>query len=372
MAANIQSLTALRGLAALTVLTYHCAEPIFGGVAHVPLPLSHSFLAVDLFFLLSGFVLMHVHEREFGDGVAWTNVKSFLRARFARTYPVHLAMLIVLLPLYGMRPEYSGIALVHSLLLTQGPWLGEICWNVPAWSVSAEWHAYLLFPFLVLPWRRTSKRVAVAILLMCVTTLCLAAFASNNWDHNTYTPVILLRCLSEFIAGMGLSHVYREGWLRKWMTGDQAVVASAIAVVGFSSFAHADVAVIVALAFLLLACAHNQNRAARLLTTGLPMFLGRISYSLYMVQTIAGDAAYVIVKPWLTTHGAGGVVDAALMVVLSFAFAIPLSRYIEYPMRDWLRGRAVPPPPPASIHVLATVDGEGRAGDEARLVGDQK
>lgn len=121
MATNIRSLTALRGLAALTVLAYHSAGRIFGDTEHVPLPLGHGYLAVDLFFLLSGFVLMHVHEQEFSNGVTWSSFGQFLRARFARTYPLYITILVMLLPLYGTRPEYSGTALAHSLLVTQGP-----------------------------------------------------------------------------------------------------------------------------------------------------------------------------------------------------------------------------------------------------------
>jgi peptidoglycan/LPS O-acetylase OafA/YrhL len=297
MARNIESLTALRGLAALTVLTYHCGARLFGGVEHVPLPLSHGYLAVDLFFLLSGFVLMHVHEREFGDGVAWANIKSFLRARFARTYPIHAVVLLVMLPLYGMRPEFSGVALAHSLLLTQAPWLDQISWNVPAWSISAEWHAYLLFPFLVMPWRRRSRAATIVILLLCLATLSLAVIASGNCADIYYSPVVLLRCLPEFIAGMGLYRAYREGWLARWMTGDRAAAAAAMAVIGLAWFAGTDIALIVGLACLLLACAHNRGVAASMLTTRLPMFLGRISYSLYMVQTISDHAGYAIAKP---------------------------------------------------------------------------
>jgi peptidoglycan/LPS O-acetylase OafA/YrhL len=370
MATNIQSLTALRGLAALIVLFYHSAAWRFGAQDAVPLPLGHGYLAVDLFFLLSGFVLMHVHEREFSDGVAWANVKSFLRARFARTYPVHLAMLLVLLPFFGIGPAFSGVALVHSLLLTQGPWLNAISWNVPAWSVSAEWHAYLLFPFLVMPFHRRSLRFATVILVLCLITLSLAIIASSNSADITHTPVVLLRSLPEFIAGMGIYRIYRQGWLRKWMTGDRAFAAAAVAVLGFASFPGTDIATIAALAALLLTSAHNQGATARLLTTRAPMYLGRISYSLYMVQAVVGHVAYGIAKAGPAVHGFGGAVEAILMFVLSFAIAIPLSRYIEYPMRDWLRGRAAAPP--ASIHMLAAVDGERRAGDEAGLVGDQK
>lgn len=339
MAANIQSLTALRGIAALTVLAYHCAEQL-AGAGRVPLPLRHGYLAVDLFFLLSGFVLMHVHEREFADGVDWARVGSFLRARFARTYPVHLLMLLLLLPLLGTRPDFSGAALVQSLMLTQGPWLHAACWNVPAWSVSAEWHAYLLFPFLVMPWQGRSRRITAAVLLLCLATLSLTVLASDGGANIYYAPAVLLRSLPEFIAGMGIYRLYRDGWLRGWFARDSAIAVAAAAAIGLASFSGADAAVVAALGLLLLSAAHNRGRAARWLATRVPTYLGRISYSLYMVQAVAADAAFMVARPWLASHEASAAIGAGAMLVLSFAFAIPVSRYVEYPLRDLLRGRA--------------------------------
>src|SRR6185312_4430329 len=294
VAKDIRSLTALRGIAALMVLGYHSTNLLFGGFEHVPPPMSHGNLAVDLFFLLSGFILMHVHQREFADGVRWENVKSFLRARFARTYPVHLAVLLVLVPLYSARPN-AGLGFVHSLLLTQGVWLDAPTWNVPAWSISAEWHAYLLFPFLVMPWQGRSLRVVGAVLLLCVATVgVLAMTADGNVGTIYYGPAVLLRVLPEVIA---------------------------------------------ALAVVLLACAHNQGIASRVLTHRVPMYLGRISYSLYMVQTVAAEAALRIVHPSPAEYFGGSATLAGAMFLSSFAIAVPLSRYIEYPVRDLLRGR---------------------------------
>jgi peptidoglycan/LPS O-acetylase OafA/YrhL len=339
VAKDIRSLTALRGIAALMVLGYHSANLLFGGFEHVPPPMSHGNLAVDLFFLLSGFILMHVHQREFADGVRWANVKSFLRARFARTYPVHLAVLLVLVPLYSARPN-AGLGFVHSLLLTQGVWLDAPTWNVPAWSISAEWHAYLLFPFLVMPWQGRSLRVVGAVLLLCVATVgVLAMTADGNVGTIYYGPAVLLRVLPEFIAGMGIYRVYQNGLLRSRLSGDAALAIAATAVIALALFNGTDIAVIAALAVVLLACAHNQGIASRVLTHRVPMYLGRISYSLYMVQTVAAEAALRIVHPSPAEYFGGSATLAGAMFLSSFAIAVPLSRYIEYPVRDLLRGR---------------------------------
>ncbi len=338
MAANIRSLTALRGIAALTVLIFHCSAPLFGGAEQVPMPLNRGYLAVDLFFLLSGFVLTHVHERDFAEGVAWADVKSFLRARLARIYPIHILTLLLLLPLYGSGAAYSGFALVQNLFLTQ-IWCNGMSWNYGAWSISAEWHAYLLFPILVTHWRQRAGRETFIILLLCLAVLSLTVLHLDNDANIAVTPAVLLRSLPEFIAGMGLYRVYRGGWMSKFMADDRTAVCAAIAVVGLASLKGTDIAVIAALAVLLLACAHNRGRADRYLTARAPMFLGRISYSLYMVQMIAGTAL-AAAAPWVGSIAAGHLFQAIAFAALSFALAIPVSRYVEFPMRDWLRGKA--------------------------------
>ena len=92
----IVPLTSLRGFAALAVVGFHFA-PLMAGI---PI-FSKGFLGVDLFFLLSGFILTTVYSKEL-------NVRSFFVARAARTYPLHLFTLAVLLPCFGRAQEYSA------------------------------------------------------------------------------------------------------------------------------------------------------------------------------------------------------------------------------------------------------------------------
>lgn len=190
-----------------------------------------------------------------------------------------------------------------------------------------------------MPWRHRSPRATAIILAICLAALSAAIVAWGGRADITHTPFTLLRCVPSFIAGMGLYRVYREGWLKKWMTSDGTVAVIAIATIGLASFSGTDIVVIVALACLLLACAHNNGVVARMLAGRAPLFLGRISYSLYLIQLVSADAAVIAVKFWLAPHSGSNLEVGCLMFVLSFAFAIPLSRYIEYPMRDWLRGK---------------------------------
>src|SRR5271165_7035382 len=118
----MKALTPLRGLAALAVLSWHAELPPRG------------YLGVDLFFLLSGFVMMHAYgQMQAGMGA----YLQFLKARLARIYPVHLLVLVLLLPQLQSSPAFSLGGLLSSLLLLQSPW-HSMCWNFCSWSISAE------------------------------------------------------------------------------------------------------------------------------------------------------------------------------------------------------------------------------------------
>jgi peptidoglycan/LPS O-acetylase OafA/YrhL len=104
---------------------------------------ARGYLGVDFFFVRSGYIITHVYFASLASphsGAVWI----FLWHRFTRLYPVHitvLAGLVAIVSLAGIagyvlnNPQDWGV--------TQSPG-----WNVPAWSISAEWFAYLLFPLL--------------------------------------------------------------------------------------------------------------------------------------------------------------------------------------------------------------------------------
>jgi peptidoglycan/LPS O-acetylase OafA/YrhL len=317
---NLPALTSLRGVAALTVLVFHVTQDFRG------------YLAVDLFFLLSGFVLMHVYGRMVPTRESYF---GFLKARLARIYPVHLLTLAMLLPMFESRPDFSFGGLAISLLLLQSPWYSA-CWNYGAWSISAEWHAYLLFPFLVKIYRERSTAGLVVTLVACAATAgLLAHFAGSG--NITNTPMVLARCLPEFIAGMVLYSLFERGTVR-WITGDTAISIVVVLLILSEIAGVPDGILIALLGALLLCAAANHGYAERLLCSRILQYLGYISYSLYMVQM----ASYVLVTSYFPEAGYG---RDALFVGLSLGLAAMISPLFEYPARDWLKNRWRRPEP---------------------------
>ena len=159
----IPSLTPLRGIAALWVVLYHYniwASNL--GLDDYLQIVDQGYLAVDLFFMISGFVMAHVYRRAFVQEIR-ANYLQFLGARVARLYPLHVFILLLFLaaalsartadymtsgqfdpiPIDGPR---SIVALLANLFMLQGLKASALSWNYPTWSISVEFLAYLLFP----------------------------------------------------------------------------------------------------------------------------------------------------------------------------------------------------------------------------------
>ena len=317
----MKALTPLRGLAALAVLALHAGLSFRG------------YLGVDLFFLLSGFVMTHAYGAMAASAGAWF---EFLKARLARIYPVHLLVLILLLPELGTSPAFSTGGLVSSLLLLQSPW-HSMCWNFSAWSISAEWHAYLVFPALAVGLRTKPAGVLLRILAGCLLVVGITSWLDHS-GNITNSPVVLLRCLPEFIAGMALYRLRALGRLPAWIQSDAAFAAAVAALLGLEIVKAPEGFSVCALAILLLCAARDGSAFARALGWPPLRWLGEISYSLYMVQM-----AVVVALARFWPHLAGWPLALAFCAG-SLTLAAPISRWIEYPARGFLRSLRLKPP----------------------------
>jgi len=171
------NLTGIRGVAAVWVLMYHFREYYFGlfpQLRKFDFILSNGHFGVDLFFCLSGFILGYVYFDELSNPSIYSRtarVKSYLVKRFARLYPLYFLTTFIAGIIY-----FVGVKLGHtftneslsnfSLSSVMSNFIGiQILvvypsLNGPAWSVSAEFLAYLYFPlvvFMMSKWVPNSK-----------------------------------------------------------------------------------------------------------------------------------------------------------------------------------------------------------------------
>ncbi len=173
---EISSLTGMRGLAALWVIGFHC-HTLLPSHPLPEKPFGWGYLGVDVFFVLSGYMLASLYPRlDIAAG------GTFFLRRVCRIYPLHLAIMACLgliACLASLRwahtPYYSPDTFLPVLSLLQVP-LGRTGWNDPAWSISVEMICYLSLP-LALPVIATiggRRCAAIATALLCCDASLLA------------------------------------------------------------------------------------------------------------------------------------------------------------------------------------------------------
>ncbi len=336
---QLHALTGLRGVAAWLVVFYHARLTLVGWV---PAPVigwaGQFYLAVDLFFMLSGFVLwLNYGARLRADGLA--GAPQFWWRRFARIWPLHGAILAALLAfallLLATGRDTANYPLgelpLHLLLVQNWGLTGDLSWNHPAWSISAEVGAYLLFPFaaLAVPWERLPALALVALGGLLVLGLdLLFALAGEPSLGGQIARLGLLRCLFEFVIGMVLANLWHAWRARRGASLACAVIGVAALAGGLELGAPPTLLVPAVFAALLLALALNRGPVARLLASAPLRWLGDVSYATYLVHF----PLFIVAKLFLVGEdlllSAGGF--AAYLAVL-LALSAALYRWLEKP-----------------------------------------
>ena len=302
---QIQPLTGVRGLAALWVAGCHLvAEPglATGLAARI---LARGYLAVDLFFILSGFVMALNYGHLFRRRVRAAVFGRFLILRLARLYPLYGSILLLRFAYTALRygsfdlPRpwiaaplpHPAIDLPANVLLVQSWGIAKSSIG-PAWSVSTEWGAYMVFPALAMLglWRgrRAALATAMAAAVLLSTTALLDTAPAYHaglldaYDGRTLGP--LMRCLGGFTVGVltwRLSH-----WapiIRLCGLSPPCVLIAALLIGGVATGA-ADFAVFLLFPAMVLCLACGTNRVTRLLASAPVVWLGEISYSIYLLH----------------------------------------------------------------------------------------
>jgi peptidoglycan/LPS O-acetylase OafA/YrhL len=287
------------------------------------------YLGVDLFFILSGFVLAHVHGEAFRrDGLA--AYPHFLGRRIARIFPVWLAVLALFaLKHRTLEPEHCFI---YAILAQAWGAVPTQLVNPPGWSVSLEWAGYLLFPLLAfVPLRLPRLATIVVLLLALLAGYLIAGGISIHDDERWYA----LRFVCEFMIGITLRGMMREDPDVRFdplaCLAAAGIVGAAIVVPMVGRNLAADIAMLAAFTFFLLALAQADGPLSRRLGSGILHWLGERSYSLYVVHWLFVETLWARDLPrWP---------KAALMIGGSIVAAAILYAAVERPARRYLRRR---------------------------------
>lgn len=341
---ELRALTGLRGIAAMTVLCYHVRSEMPPPGEGWPEVFKYGYLGVDLFFLLSGFVLAYVYRdyRFHGDG----GLVRYLGLRLARIYPAHVVVLFG----FGVFAFASGYAQVHAERFTIAELFTHLTltsawgvhqsnsWNIPAWSISAEMFAYFNLPLLFMLYLRLKHTLggqgAALGLLTAGYALLFIVPALNNGSIGSSTILALIRVIAEFTMGFA-AYMLSRGRAPGGGFWPVLLILAGLAVILVLAFELPDILSVPLFLAVITALAWGGGWIARLFGHPVLHFLGRISYSLYLIHYPVLVAFHLAVyrlqpPPLLWT---------ALAIVTCLVLAAVLNRLIEEPARQWVRAR---------------------------------
>jgi len=352
---RIDAWTGIRAIAAVWVVLFHLAcfnlKVDFGWLTPI---VGRGELGVDLFFILSGLVISLVHQAEFESWKPDLAIRFWV-LRFARIYPLHLLMLLVMAAFEQTESAYSwlfkGHAPMHSINSIQDFFLSlfnihdwettkTLSFNFPSWSVSAEWFAYLLFPFITLFLCRVrSVWLNLTLIAISLTCLYLTCVISHETGIGFTYHLGLIRIGTEFITGCCIYNILKTQ--QKPLPGINLIGLAALILIPVLILQKVhDIWVVTCMALLLYALPMLSGWVKGIFANRILVFGGEISYAIYMVHAlilhILNDTFYCFIPhlrwtPWET-------LGLSLLLLTGVILAATvLNRYIEVPARNAIR-----------------------------------
>jgi len=351
------ALDAWRAAAALAVVYGHLTAGRLGaGERHLAF-----YLAVDFFFVLSGFVLAHRYWAELTEGGPFRPV---IVARLARLYPAHACVLLALLLAFGVEaipairagvpvlaawgdaiPPFPGggglyTFVLNALLLQSVGFTPKgMSWNVPSWSISVEFFGSLALLLLIARWRWRGIRAALAAIAVAGYGVVFAAKGQLDAIFDALLQVVnlgLLRCIAGIALGMLCLLAFRR-YLAQWSEGTLVTTALELAAIG------AVLAVMIrpdyhsardgfyplAAAMVIVVFALEAGLIGRLLRLSPFAYLGGLSYSIYLVHW---PLLFIMIEQYR--------LPTPLYLTAVFGCAVLLHHAVEVPARRALVRRA--------------------------------
>jgi peptidoglycan/LPS O-acetylase OafA/YrhL len=348
---KMDGLTGLRAIAALWVIAFHYSVGPFAALhLRQAIPLFRfGYLGVDLFFMLSGFVIWHAHAADFVRPTA-RGFRRFILLRVARLYPVYLFTLLLFLGILLIAPHFgdprldpknytAGQFVVDLGMVQTWGLAGHLEWNYPSWSVSAEWFCYFMFPLAALSlshFGRWRSVLGVGALVVALAGIYLCVF--NETMNVALGIAALARALIEFLCGCLLRRVAdfvpvdRVKWSVPLVVIVAMIAISAHVHSGWTGFLP-----ILLFPVLIMAASTRETLVGRIMSWRPFVVVGGASYSLYLMQAPVQKAMRFLGTYISLHHPTETLLAMAGYGVALMIGTILVYRFVELPSRRALR-----------------------------------
>ncbi|MDJ0641496.1 MAG: acyltransferase [Erythrobacter sp.] len=358
------ALDSLRGIAALAIAYFHLNGDglLLGSAFH-----SRLAIAVDFFFVLSGFVIFASYHERLAQGFS---IARFMLLRIGRLWPLHVAILLAFVALEFVprvlgdeSASFTGRRSLESLpanlLLLQTYIHPEgMTWNGPSWSISVELGLYLLAALLLSRMPRIAPFVFAA--LAVAAGIALMSVDWNDHPEFAFGATSVLRGIGGFGFGVSAAWLWlrlpsADTWQRRAPILEIATVLVALAVIMWPMGLISNH---VAFALLVFVFAFDAGPLSRALSLRGFVWIGLISYSIYLVHPLVYRLTFPAFRVIETQTGialtateangqlaiapTGLAAEAVAAMFLAIVLAAAHIAYllVERPTRDWSRRKA--------------------------------
>ena len=341
---DIAELTSLRFFASLYVILFHTFDNLIYTKDLGTGFFKKGSLGVDLFFILSEFILMHVYYEKYRKNRFF--YLNFMINRFARVYPLHLFMIGCFLVLYAIAIQFNVIKNpegmnwshlpFHLLALHAWGFTDWHSWNFPSWSISAEFFAYLAFPLFLMIAR------VPAFIGLALTYIVFAAISFVLCGYGVrFTSLMynfgILRIAVEFAFGVFLYRISNDYTLGKTATVSALGACLAALLVCLHYYVSDLLIIPLICGIVFLVSQLSKLAGGNMLRSKALIYLGQISYSTYMVHYFVQLVFISLATRLLKIHEVMGVIPWIAMITAIYTSSALTHRFIELPARRLIK-----------------------------------
>ncbi|HUI21384.1 MAG TPA: acyltransferase [Methylocella sp.] len=329
-------------------IVYHHSHEFFVPVTKSPFLIREQragmALFVDLFFLISGFVIAYIYHNRMNSLVDYV---TFLQRRVGRLVPLHWLTLVAFIAMWSMlvllrssgtnTPSFKPECIAETALLVHSFLSCERTFNSVTWSISAEMVMYIAFPaFAFIGARSASALFGIGLTTLTVMMTLVVSQHGWNWLDSSWIELSpVLRALPSFVFGAALFY-NRNILSRLPAPGSFLAVSTAGLIVamvsGVSQLVTLFIVYMVAIAAV---AADVQGRPSLIVRRFAP--LGQLTYSIYMWHMLfISFLLNGIGDKFVNANASSAVIFVATCYISIFVVSYLSFFFIETPARRWI------------------------------------